>query len=162
MKQNKILLTGYKKAKSDTFSSTEALLEKINDKYDKFLFNNDFEMIDKEAKEILKRNYDYVIMFGWKANITKLSIEIVAINNDEYLYTNFLLEKILRPLRVNNIKYTIKEAPGNSFCNHAYYQVLNNIKQEGLKTKVIFIHIPWFSKFKQVEEFVNMVNNYDF
>lgn len=38
MKQNKILLTGYKKAKSDNFSATEALLDKINDNTINFCF----------------------------------------------------------------------------------------------------------------------------
>lgn len=59
MKQNKILLTGFKK------SSRKDLLNKISSYYDKFLFSNNYTTIQE-----MSGLFDYVIMFGQK-NLTK-------------------------------------------------------------------------------------------
>lgn len=53
MKQNKVLLTGFKK------SSSKDLLNKISDYYDKFLFSNNYTTIIKEMSGLLDRKkYD--------------------------------------------------------------------------------------------------------
>lgn len=158
MKQNKVLLTGYKGEIND-LSTTEVLLNKINNKFDKFLFTNNFDAIKEEINEILKKNdYHYIIMFGWKPMTNRLNVELECFYNNEYLYTNFPFDKILNPLKENNIDYKVGETPGTSYCNFAYYHVLKYIKNHNLKTKAIFIHIPHLDNFVQFDKVVDLLN----
>lgn len=159
MKQNNILLTGYKSINEKDLSPSKEVLNKITNKINKFLFTNDFKTIDEEVKEILKYNYEYIIMIGWKPNIKKISIEIASYYESNCLYTNILLEEILKPLKKHNIAYSLSENPGTSYCNHAYYEVLNNIKKSNLKTKAIFIHIPALNNFGDMDKFISMLNS---
>jgi len=126
--------------------------------FDKFLFSNDFNIINEEVKQLLEKKYDFIIMLGWKPLIKKVSVEIEAKYNDEIVYTNFSLEYILKRLKENNIDYTISENMGNSFCNYAYYNILKCIKMKKLVMQVIFIHIPHLNNFVQINQFVNMFN----
>lgn len=160
MKQNKILLTGYKESNAKDISTSKEVIEKINNSFDKFLFTNDFKIIKDEVKQLLEKEYDFVIMLGWKPLIKRISIEIEAKYNDEIFYTNFPLEHILNNLKKNNIDYVISENMGKSFCNYAYYNILKYIKSKKLATKVIFIHIPHLNNFVQMTEFITMFNKF--
>ena len=154
--QNKVLLTGFNSRTND-FSTSKILLEKVNI-YDKFLFTNNFETINSEVKEILKKDYEYIIMFGWKPTIKCLSIEMSGTISNETLVTNFPLNIILEPLIENNISYKISQKPGNSYCNYSYYSVLKQIKENNLPTKAIFIHIPHKNNFIDMERVINLLN----
>lgn len=160
MNQYKVLLTGYKSSKVGNISTSLEVLEKINGDFEKFLFTNDFNIIDKEIDEIFKNNYEFIIMLGWKPLIKKILVEIEAKYNQEVLYTNFSLEYILNNLKKNNIDYAISENVGNSFCNYAYYKVLKYIKKKKLDTQAIFIHIPNLNNFVQMQQFVRMFNKF--
>lgn len=157
MKQNRILLTGYKKANDNDISSTEIILKDV-DSFNKFLFTNDFDKIIKEVELILKSEPEFIIMFGWKPAIKKINIEILSKNVRDYYYTNFDIGKLLKYLRDNKIDYQISEKAGNSYCNFTYFQVLKYIKENNLKTKAIFIHIPSINNFVQKNEFINVLN----
>ena len=161
MKQNKVLLTGYHSDSND-LSTTEVMLNKINNHYEKFMFASNFDCIKEQVKEILKKEYDYILMFGWKPVVKKLSIEIECHLNNDYLFTNFPLEKILLPLKRNNIDYKISENPGNSYCNFAYYQTLKYIKENKLNTKAIFIHIPHLNNFIELDKVIDLINKIKF
>lgn len=158
MKQNKILLTGFKKAYENDISTSKILLDKVNNNYDKFLFTNDFNIIKEEAKEIIKQDYDYIIMLGQKPKIKDLVIEIECHNERESLYTNFPLELILKPLKDNKINYHIRETIGEYYCNYAYYEVLKNLKETRTNTKVIFIHIPYINNFNNISKVIEILN----
>ncbi len=159
MRQSNLLLTGYKSINEKDLSPSKIVLNKMNSNLNKFLFTNDFNVIEEEVKEILKSNYEYIIMLGWKPNIKKLSIELVSYRDNNCLYTNIILGEILKLLKKYNIAYTLSENPGTSYCNYAYYEVLNYIKEENIKTKVIFIHIPAIEKFSDIDKFISMFNN---
>lgn len=158
MKQNKILLTGFKKAYGNDISTSKILLDKVNNNYDKFLFTNDFNIIKEEAKEIVKQDYDYIIMLGQKPKIKDLVIEIECHNEEGSLYTNFPLELILKPLKDNKINYHIRETIGEYYCNYAYYEVLKNLKETRTNTKVIFIHIPYINNFNNISKVIEILN----
>jgi len=53
MRQNRILLTGYKESNVGDISTSKEVLEKINGNFDKFLFSNDFNIINEEVKQLL-------------------------------------------------------------------------------------------------------------
>lgn len=158
MKQNnlKILYTGYQKIRKNDVSSSLLLLEKV-DKNKTFLFTNDFDKIIEEVNVLLNEFYDKIIMFGQKPLIKDLRIEKRAFLDDEILYTNFDLNELECLLKDYNISYKFSENPGNSYCNYAYYQMLKIIKKRHLKTKVIFIHIPYIDKFNEIDKVVNLL-----
>lgn len=159
MKQNKILLTGFEKAYESDISTSKILLDRVNNNYDKFLFTNDYNIIEEEAKKVIMKNYDYIVMLGQKQKIKDLIIEIECHNKKESLYTNFPLEFILKPLKNNKINYHIRETIGDYYCNYAYYQVLKNLKEKRLNTKVIFIHIPYIDNFNDINRVIEILNN---
>jgi len=158
MKQNNILLTGFKKASENDISTSKILLDQVTNNYDKFLFTNDFNTIEKEAKELLNNKYDYIIMLGQKPKIKDIVIEISAHNKEDYLYTNFPLDYILKPLKDNKINYNLRETIGDYYCNYAYYQVLKQVKEQNMNTKVIFIHIPYLNNFKEINKVIKILN----
>ncbi len=151
MKQNKVLLTGFKK------SSSKDLLNKISDYYDKFLFSNNYTTIIKEMSGLLDRKkYDYVIMFGQKPLTKKLSIELIGKQKDKTVETTFCVEKLTKVLEENQIDYRLSENPGTSYCNFVYYNVLKRLEESD--TKAIFIHIPYKNNFVQMEDLTKMFN----
>ena len=152
MKQNKILLTGFKATRFDK-SASKVFLEQINN-YDKYLFSNNYDNINREIKLLQLEKYDYVFMFGQKPVIKRLTIEIDA-KKDNILNTNFQVEAFIEELINNNISYRLSHNPGNSYCNHAYYKVLEFIKANNLKTKVIFIHIPYIKNFVEMNKCIS-------
>jgi len=157
MTRSKVLLTGYQGGKGD-LSTTETLLDKVSIKCDKFLFTNDFDKIKEEVSMLIQRDYDYIIMFGQKPLIKSLSVEIECFFDNEYEYTNFPLKMILEPLKKYDIDYEVKESPGNSYCNFAYYQMLKQLESRKLLTKVIFIHVPHMKNFVEFDKVVAMLN----
>ncbi len=157
MMQNKILFTGYQGGPGD-LSTTETLLDKITIKCDKFLFTNDFDCIKNEVVELGKKKYDYIIMLGYKPVIKNLSVEIECFFNNEFRFTNFPLSVILGPLKKFDVDYEVKESPGNSYCNFAYYHMLKYVEEHNLKTKVIFIHVPHIKNFVEFDKVVEMLN----
>jgi len=159
MKQNnKVLYTGFKKANRKDVSCTSILLEKVRER-EKFLFTNDFNIISEEIRDIIKNDYELVIMLGQKPLLKKLSIEIQATIDDNVLSTNFDLEYLQKLLSDYNIDYKISNRPGNSYCNYAYYWLLDAVNKRHLKTKVVFIHIPYIDNFIQINNVINLLNN---
>lgn len=159
MKPNRILFTGFQKPYKNGENSSDLLLDKISDEYDKFLFTNDYTTIIYEIDALFeKEKYDYVIMFGQKPLIKRLSIEVKCKKKKEILETNFPFQKLLTILDENSISYKISENPGVSYCNFAYYNALKCLEVRGYKTKVIFIHVPFIENFVELEKFVKIIN----
>ena len=154
MKQNRMLLTGFKN------SSSKDLLDRISTNYDKFLFTNDYTKIyDEIDKLFMTKKYDYVIMFGQKPLIKRLSIELIGKQQDKIVETTFSLEPLTDILEKNNIDYKLSKNPRTSYCNFAYYNVLKCLEAREMNTKVIFIHIPFKDNFIQMKEFIKLINN---
>ena len=157
MKLNKILYTGFKKIDAKDISCSFLLLERLHTKRC-FFFTNDFASIDNEVEKILEEDWNVIVMFGQKPIVKNLRIEKCAYSGDEILYSNFDLSKLERVLQEKNIDYKLSTNPGTSYCNHAYYRMLANIKSMNLNTKVVFIHIPYVDNFRQMDEVVNLLN----
>lgn len=153
MKQNKILLTGFKN------SSAEILLSQItSSRCETFLFSNDYTAIIHEIDKIFLNKYDSIIMLGQKPLIKKCSIELIAKQDKEIMKTNFLVELLIEKFKENHITYQISENPGTSYCNFVYWNMLKCYEVNQRKEKIIFIHIPYKDNFIEEKEVVNFLN----
>ena len=156
MKQSRILLTGFEATKRDV-SASKVMLEKI-DAYEKFLFSNDYDLIKEEIDAIIENHYDYIIMFGWKPAIKRVTIEVEATYKKASLFTNYPLNEILADFKAKGISYNFSQNAGTSYCNYAYYHLLKKIYDNNLTTKVLFIHIPNLEKFNDIKKVINTFN----
>lgn len=135
-----ILLTGFK---GKTNSSSTLLYNiHLGKSIDRLELTNSFSTSQKELIRTLKNNYKYVIAFGQKPNSNRVNIEISANKNKIELNTKFPYEKLKEFLDKENILNDISMDAGAYLCNNTYFEGLNYIKNNKLKTKMIFIHIP--------------------
>ena len=140
-RMNNILCTGFE----GNINSSKVLLDNLskNINLDCLHFDNDFEKSEKQLTDKIKGNkYDFILSLGQKPVIKKIYIEKTGINGLKKLETNYnymglkiYLEKYFR------IK--ISENAGKYLCNNIYYKGLKYIFDNKLKTKMIFIHIPY-------------------
>lgn len=159
MRQSKIIFTGYKKFSARNNCSTLQLLSKLQGK-NVFLFTNDYASIKKEVSELLESDWDRIIMFGQKPVVKKLYVEKCACYEGEKLTTNWNLEEIEVLLNTKFIDFKFSENAGHYYCNYAYFQMLKQVRDRGLKTKVIFVHIPYVDRFRQFEEVIQFLDEY--
>lgn len=135
-----ILLTGFK---GKTNSSSTLLYNiHLGKSIDRLELTNSFSTSQEELIRGLKNNYKYVIAFGQKPNTNRVNIEILANKNETVLNTNFPYEKLKQFLDKEDIGNDISMDAGAYLCNNAYFEGLNYIKNNKLRTKMIFIHIP--------------------
>lgn len=156
MKQNKILFTGFERASVKNINSSEFIINHLNK--ETRLLKNNYKIIEQQIKEIIALDYDYIIMLGHKPLTKRIVIEIHAKNNEELLTSDFPVQELESKLTKNNIAYKISENPGNSFCNFAYFHALQFIKKKNIKTKVIFIHVPYMKNLEKINEFITLIN----
>lgn len=123
-------------------TSSELLLEENG--WQGLLLPNDKE---KDAKllvqELSSGIYNFVFSFGQKPNIKdKVYIETMARNAGEVLETGFDCGKLADAFRREGMEVRISHNAGTSFCNHIYWNGLEYIRENGLKVKMVFVHIP--------------------
>lgn len=109
-----------------------------------------------------------LVMLGQRGNGTSIDIERIAINlmdsvnpdNDgcqpqeqaitadgEAAYFSNLPVKVLRDaLLQKSIPARVSNSAGLYVCNSTYYNALNEIYDQGLSTKALFIHLPIISE----------------
>ena len=151
----KCLFTCFK----DPNNSSHILLDNLNFE-NKIYLKNDFVLSCEQMEEALKKeNFDYIFMFGKKPIIkNKLSIEKFAKKVD-ILESNLNVKELSAYLKNNGIgNYTSKNA-GTSFCNNVYYFTLNYIKNNNLKTKAVFVHLPYIENFDNLQDVAHAFNN---
>ena len=76
----------------------------------------------------------------------------------EELKTNYNYNELVSRLE-NNYKIIISNNAGNYLCNNIYYHGLKYIKDNNLKTKMIFIHIPKKDKISNIEKLTKSIIN---
>ena len=108
-----------------------------------------------------------LVMLGQRGNGTSIDIERIAINlmdsvnpdNDgcqpqeqaitadgEAAYFSNLPVKVLRDaLLQKSIPARVSNSAGLYVCNSTYYNALNEIYDQGLSTKAVFVHLPKIS-----------------
>lgn len=146
-----ILLTGF------GGTSSELLIKKAS--YKSLILPSN-KIVDSQLliEEIRLRKYDYVISFGQKPHIKdKLYIETTARNMAKRLDTSLEYNKLKTVFENNKLSVHISDNAGTSFCNALYWNGLKYIYNNGMDTKMIFIHIPFCKNITDPEGFYNRI-----
>ncbi|MBR4350726.1 MAG: hypothetical protein IKP98_00655 [Bacilli bacterium] len=132
----KILYTAFKGKNN----SSKILLDNINSD-NKLYLTNSFKTSELELQKELDKDYDLVISFGQAPlDSNTIKIETTAKGESEYI-TDYDYNDLYNKLK-REYKVIISNNAGNYLCNSIYYYGLKYIKENNLKTKMIFIHIP--------------------
>lgn len=146
-----ILMTGF------CGTSSELLVKKADCK--SLILPND-KILDSQIllAELERHSYEYIFSFGQKPNIRdKVYLETTARNGDKYVHTGFAYGRLQDILRAEKIAVRISDHAGTSFCNALYWNGLESIRDQGLKTKMIFLHIPFSRNISAAEEFFDRI-----
>ena len=109
-------------------------------------------------KKIIDGTYDYVFSFGQKPNIkNKVNIETTARNGITSVETDFDCERLQKLFESNGVVAKISRNAGTSYCNCLYYNGLDYIQQNNLKTKMVFIHIPFLKNIDDKGSFFTLI-----
>lgn len=133
-------------------NSSKVLLDciKINNKNKLYLKNSFNTSVVQLNNKIKNNDYDLIISFG-QASLEKDTIKIETIGNGkEEIETNYNYVDLKSKLEK---KYTVivSNNAGNYLCNNVYYNGLKYIKENDLKSKMIFIHIPKIDNINNIE-----------
>ena len=122
-------------------NSSKLLLDRINYKH-KLCLRNDFVRSARRLERELESNdFDLVISFG-QASLPKDTIKIETVGHGERdCETNYDYSSLVKALS-NYFNVRISKNAGKYLCNHLYYSGLKYINDNGLKTEMIFVHIP--------------------
>ena len=130
-------------------NSSKVLLDYVASDNKLYLTNSFKTSVVELQKELKKNNYDLIVAFG-QALLDRdtLKIEITA-KNDSVYSTSFDYRFLYHKLK-KEYKVMVSSDAGNYLCNHIYYHGLKYIKENNLKTKMIFIHIPKIEKITDI------------
>ncbi len=158
MEKRKILMTAF------CGTSAQSLVERADGCKTLFLPNDKVRDSELLIQAISVERFDEVICFGQRPLIRdQVHIETTARDRTVSIDSNFDCEKLKRLLEANGVAAKISHNAGTSFCNRLYLNGLNYIFQNDLKTKMVFVHIPFaknitdFNRFceKILDVFVN-------
>ena len=148
MIESKVLLTVFRG------SSAEQLIERSNG-FDTLILPNDkVKDSEKLINKIIDGTYDYVFSFGQKPNIkNKVYIETTAKNGVISVETDFDCERLQKLFKSNGVAAKISHNAGTSYCNSLYFNGLSYIQNSKLKTKMVFVHIPFLKNIDDTDSF---------
>ena len=139
-------------------SSAEHLI-KYAKEFDSLILPNDkVKDSEKLINKIIDGTYDYVFSFGQKPNIkNKVHIETAARNGESTVKTSFDCEQLQKLFESNGVVAKISHNAGTSYCNSLYFNDLSYIQNNKLKTKMVFIHIPFLKNIDNFDSFFKKV-----
>ena len=128
-----------------------------------------FVRAGKKIREALKeKKPDVLVMLGQRGKGEGIDIERIAINmmdasnpdNDGYhpqeqtivdggeaaYFSNLPVKTLRDALLHKGIPARVSNSAGLYVCNSTYYNALNEIYEQGLPTKALFIHLPIISE----------------
>ena len=148
MIESRVLLTAFRG------SSTEQLIKYANG-FDTLVLPNDkVKDSEKLINKIIDGTYDYVFSFGQKPNIkNKVYIETTAKNGVISVETDFDCERLQKLFKSNGVAAKISHNAGTSYCNSLYFNGLSYIQNSKLKTKMVFVHIPFLKNIDDTDSF---------
>lgn len=154
MNDSRVLLTAFRG------SSSEQLIKYAKEFDSMILPNAKVKDSENLINKIIDGTYDYVFSFGQKPNIkNKVNIETTARNGITSVETDFDCEQLQDLFESNDIKSKISHNAGTSYCNCLYYNGLLYIQNNHLKTRMIFIHIPFLENIDDTDCFFTIVIN---
>lgn len=118
-----------------------------------YLRNSFITSVKQLQKKIKLDNYDLIVSFG-QAPLEQdnIRIEVVGKNTTEIYESDFDYSKLKEKLEKNNYKTDVSRDAGNYYCNNIFFNGLKYIKENDLKCKMIFIHIPFIDKIGNIED----------
>ena len=153
MSNSKVLLTAFRG------SSAEHLIKYAKDFDSLILLNDKVKDSEKLINRIIDGTYDYVFSFGQKPNIkNKVHIETTARQGLTSIETDFDCERLQKLFESNGVVAKVSCNAGTSYYNCLYYNGLDYIQQNNLKTKMVFIHIPFLKNIDDIDFFTRMIN----
>lgn len=142
------------------FNSANILVDEINHD-DKFYIENDFLLSEKQIEVELDKNiYDLIIILWQKPKSDKIFIETRGKRACEEYFTNFDYHKLTEFIKEENFLVNISQDAGNYLCNNIFFKWLKHVKDNKLKTEIIFIHIPWIEDWLEIKKLWKAFNNY--
>lgn len=136
-------------------NSSKILLDNIKVlNENKLYLKNSYSTSVKQLENKIKSdNYDLIISFGqMPLELDNIKIEIVGKNQEQIYESNFEYLQLKDKLEKNNYKTEISRDAGNWYCNNIFFNGLKYIKENNLKCKMIFIHIPFIDKISNIED----------
>jgi pyroglutamyl-peptidase len=99
----------------------------------------DFQLAPLQViAKIIELQPDVIICCGMAESRSELTLESCAMCEEETLRTNVKLEELLTDLTITQISHDA----GKFVCESLYYSVLKYLKNQHLKIKCIFVHVP--------------------
>ena len=146
----KILYTAFNgKSNSSKILLDNIIVEEDNKLYLKNSFKTSVEQLSKKLK---KDRYDLIIYFG-QAPIDKETIKIETRGNGiDYFETDYDYNNLKKLFEKNGFNVVISKDAGNYLCNNIYYNGLKHIRENNLKCKMIFVHIPQIDNINDIKK----------
>lgn len=146
----KILYTAFNgKSNSSKILLDNIIVEEDNKLYLKNSFKTSVEQLSKKLK---KDRYDLIISFG-QAPIDKETIKIETRGNGiDYFETDYDYNNLKKLFEKNGFNVVISKDAGNYLCNNIYYNGLKYIRENNLKCKMIFVHIPQIDNINDIKK----------
>lgn len=136
-------------------NSSKILLDniKILDENKLYLRNSFITSVKQLQNKIKLDNFDLIVSFG-QAPLEQdnIRIEVVGKDQNEIYESDFDYSELKEKLEKNNYKTDVSRDAGNYYCNNIFFNGLKYIKENNLKCKMIFIHIPFLNKIGNIEE----------
>ena len=136
-------------------NSSKILLDNIKtlDENKLYLRNSFITSVKQLQKKIKLDNYDLIVSFG-QAPLEQdnIRIEVVGKNTTEIYESDSDYSQLKEKLEKNNYKTDVSRDAGNYYCYNIFFNGLKYIKENDLKCKMIFIHIPFIDKIGNIED----------
>ena len=171
----KVLITGFEPFGSSEVNSSWETAVRVGQLAPKdacmetLLLPVSFVRAGKRIREALReKRTDVLIMLGQRSKGESIDIERIAINmmdasnpdNDGYhpqeqtivdwgeaaYFSNLPVKTLRGALLYRGIPARVSNSAGLYVCNSTYYNALNEIYEQGLPTKALFIHLPIISE----------------
>ncbi|MCH5341545.1 MAG: hypothetical protein J1E01_08755 [Acetatifactor sp.] len=148
-----ILLTAFKG------TSSELLIQ--GSKYNTLLLpSNKKKDIEILISVLQKHEYDYIMSFGQRPIIKdKVCIETTAQNANHKINTTADCIYLIELFEKSGVPAKLSHNAGTSFCNNLYWHGLSYLAEQNLKTKMIFIHVPFTKNIKDITDFSQKISN---
>lgn len=154
----RILIAGFEGKDNSAKVLLDYLKERINE--DILYLKNDFEISRKQIEEKLIQNYDFVFIFGQIPNTKSIFLENNATLEGVKLTTDYCYDFLKEYLEKNNYKVVNSDDAGDWFCNNVFFRALHFKKENNLKTKICFLHIPTIDNIENIEGLSNILADY--
>lgn len=152
MIESRVLLTAFRG------SSAEELIKYANGFDTLVLPNSKVKDAEKLINKIVDGTYNYIFSFGQRPNIkNKVHIETIARNGVTSVETDFDCKRLQKLFESNGVAAKISHNAGTSYCNSLYFNGLSYIQTNKLKTKMVFVHIPYLKYIDNLGSFFKKV-----